>query len=434
MRFLSGLLCGGLLTTGAGCDLKPRPADRAQEVPAAPPSRPNAVVAKPMERKDIVVLTPRAAAEVTRRTNGGMAPAILRVREKFGDITVAMESVVNQAADFEGASEGIMVVIDRESAGKIAAGTVVDFLNVGGLFEFRVYPPDAAPKSLTGPITLDVGRRGFKRRLTRIDRDGTAPAAPPAGVLQLVKYESSAGLLSAYVTPARKDDKKRPAMVWVTGGDCNSIDRGCWTAGADANEQSAAAFRKAEFVVMFPSLRGGNDNPGAKEGFYGEVDDVLAAAAYLRKQPGVDPDRVYLGGHSTGGTLALLVAECAHPFRAVFSFGPVDAVHQYGPEYTPFSADDPKELRLRSPALWMHAVHAPTFVFEGAVQGNVGPLRNMARQSKNPRLHFFEVKGASHFSVLGPTNRLIAEKLLKDTGPASNVEITPEEVNKAFGR
>jgi hypothetical protein len=42
--------------------------------------------------------------------------------------------------------------------------------------------------------------------------------------------------------------------------------------------------------MMFPSLRGGNDNPGAREGFYGEVDDVVAASEFLARQPYVDLD------------------------------------------------------------------------------------------------------------------------------------------------
>lgn len=77
---------------------------------------------------------------------------------------------------------------------------------------------------------------------------------------------------------------------------------------------------------MSPSLRGGNTNPGVKEGFLGEVDDVLAAANYFEKQKYVDPKRIYLGGHSTGGTLVLLVSEGSPRFRAVFSFGPAGDV------------------------------------------------------------------------------------------------------------
>src|SRR2546425_998049 len=83
---------------------------------------------------------------------------------------------------------------------------------------------------------------------------------------------------------------------------------------------------------------------GAKEGFLGEVDDVLAAADYLGKQEFVDAKRIYLGGHSTGGTLVLLVAECSERFRAVFSFGPADDVAGYGPEYLPFDTSNRREI------------------------------------------------------------------------------------------
>ena len=67
---------------------------------------------------------------------------------------------------------------------------------------------------------------------------------------------------------------------------------------------------------MFPSLRGGNDNPGRREGFFGEVDDILAATDYLARQPHVDPKRIYLGGHSTGGTMVMLVAESTDRYCA----------------------------------------------------------------------------------------------------------------------
>src|SRR5262249_10536873 len=200
---------------------------------------------------------------------------------------------------------------------------------------------------------------------------------------------------AAYRTPAGKDGKRRPAIIWITGGDCNTIGD-VWGEAEPKNDQTASAYRKAGIVMMFPALRGGNDNPGVKEGFLGEVDDVLAAAEFLRRQPDVDADRVYLGGHSTGGTLVLLTAECSDRFRAVFSFGPVDDVAGYGPRYNPFVLSDPNELRVRAPGRWLHCVRVPVFVFEGA-GGNLSSLRAMARSSKNPNLHFYEVKKADHF-------------------------------------
>jgi acetyl esterase/lipase len=299
-------------------------------------------------------------------------------------------------------------------------------------------PWNAAADALAVPqsqaASLVEARRGFKTKLAAAESDRQAAPEPPARLFHKVKYPSPAGELAAYLTPDPKDGKKHPAVIWITGGDCNSIDEGCWKQGPPGNDQSASAFRKAGLVMMFPSLRGGNDNPGAKEGFLGEVDDVLAAADYLAKQPFVDPGRIYLGGHSTGGTLVLLVAECSDRFRAVFSFGPVHDVSGYPPEYLPFDTSNPQEVKLRSPGPWLASVKSPTFVFEGTVQGNIAPLQVMARANTNPNIHFLPVRGASHFSILAPTTRLIAGRLLRDDGPACNLTFTEAEVSKPFAR
>ena len=136
-------------------------------------------------------------------------------------------------------------------------------------------------------------------------------------------------MLAAYLTPDPADAARHPAIIWITGGDCNTIGN-VWSPQSPDNDQSASAYRKAGVVMMFPSLRGGNDNPGQQENFFGEVDDVLAAADFLARQTFVDPTRIYLGGHSTGGTLVLLTAEYSTRFRAVFSFGAVDDIRRYG--------------------------------------------------------------------------------------------------------
>jgi dipeptidyl aminopeptidase/acylaminoacyl peptidase len=178
---------------------------------------------------------------------------------------------------------------------------------------------------------------------------------PPANLFSIVHYDSPAGKLAAYLTPDPGDGARHPAIVWITGGDCNTIDDAIWQEQPPENEQSASAFRKAGIVQMFPSLRGGNSNPGSKEGFFGEVDDVLGAAQFLTRQEYVDPQRIYLGGHSSGGTLVLLVAAAASDrFRAVFSFGPADDLHKYGTEYQPFDTSNAREFELRAPARWLH--------------------------------------------------------------------------------
>ena len=47
-----------------------------------------------------------------------------------------------------------------------------------------------------------------------------------------------------------------------------------------SNDQNATAYPKAGVVTYFPSLRGGNLNPGRGEGFLGEVDDIIAAGLH----------------------------------------------------------------------------------------------------------------------------------------------------------
>jgi acetyl esterase/lipase len=148
----------------------------------------------------------------------------------------------------------------------------------------------------------------------------------------------------------------------------------------------------------------------------------------------VDPNRIYLGGHSTGGTLVLLTAECSDRFRAVFSFGPVENVAGYGAEFAPFDLRNEKEFELRAPIRWLHCVKSPVFVFEGGREGNIDSLRAMARVAKNPEIHFLEVKRADHFSILAPVTKLLVNKVLADNAPTCNLAFTEDEVNGAFGR
>lgn len=297
----------------------------------------------------------------------------------------------------------------------------------------RTAPPAQPQTAARQAATLAEARQGFQTKLLRRESAKEPVPQPPPKVFRIVRYDTPAGQLAAYLSPDPKDGKKHPAIIWITGGDCNTIGD-VWTAMPANNDQTAAAYRKAGIVMMFPSLRGGNQNPGVKEGFFGEVDDVLAAADFLAKQSYVDPARIYLGGHSTGGTLVLLVAECSDRFRAVFSFGPANEVAGYDPEFLPFDTSNPCELELRSPGRWLASIRSPTFVFEGTVQGNVDALQAMARSSKNPKAQFLAVRGANHFSILGPTNRLIADKILRDDGPACNLTFTAAELSKPFTR
>lgn len=182
--------------------------------------------------------------------------------------------------------------------------------------------------------------------------------------------------------------------------------------------------------MMFPTLRGGNMSKGPKEGFFGELDDLVAAANHLGALDYVDPTRIYLGGHSTGGTMALLAAEYSGQFRATFSFGPVAFASQYGaaPYAPPIDPTNRAEVDLRSPVLWLSSVTRPVFIFEGDGQGNARSLLGLRAANTNPLVETFLVAGASHFSVLAPVTTHIAQKIRLDTGAKTNLSFNEAEL------
>ncbi len=117
-------------------------------------------------------------------------------------------------------------------------------------------------------------------------------------------------------------------------------------------------------------LEGENDNPGQFELFYGEVDDAVAAIDYLRSVPYVDPSRIYLAGHSTGGSITL---------------------------YPPAAKR----------------------------------MEEIARQTGAP-FRVFIAAGEDHFTALQPLCGMVARKILADTGPTCAITVSQADMDGAF--
>lgn len=295
--------------------------------------------------------------------------------------------------------------------------------------------------NLTSKASFDVSetdlasaRQDFKTNIVdhSFQPDG-APDVPPQDILSLIEYPASNGKLAAYLTPDPKDGKKHPAVIWVHGG-YGGIGSFFWDAQSADNDQSARAIREAGIVMMFPSFRGENANPGQYEMFYGEINDLEAALAYLAKLPYVDPDRIYLAGHSTGGTTVLLGNEYIKGFRAAFSLGGIPDLKLRidGGQMmvaVPFDQNDPKEFALRSPRTFITSLKSPTFYFEG--EENYWPefdeVQTVAKDKKSP-LHVFKIKEADHFNIITPVTQMIAQKILADTGAKSNIDFSSEDI------
>ena len=288
---------------------------------------------------------------------------------------------------------------------------------------------------------LLTARKAFQTKIVpnaNYTPDGPADR-PPGGMFDVVKYKSPAGDLVAYITPDPKDGKKRPAVVWAHGGFGGINGGSFWGRPTPQNDQSAAAFREAGCVLMIPSLRGENDNPGRYEMFYGEVDDFLAARDYAAALPYVDPDRVYLAGHSTGGTITLLAATASDKFRAAFSFGGAPDVYRVvgdGEGYgnTPFDYRSADESTYRSAIHFVGAIRRPTFYFEGCSDGyqngycpDADAMAAAAAKAGVP-FEAFCLPWGDHFSILHKVTRQVADKIKADTGPDCNIAFTKAEL------
>jgi dienelactone hydrolase len=208
-------------------------------------------------------------------------------------------------------------------------------------------------------------QRARKSFRTKLVKHGGSPQhdpmpPPPAGVTA-VEFSSGKLKLMAWINPPETADGRRhPAVLFLHGG---------FGFGHEEWEM-AQPFRDAGFIVMAPMLRGENGQPGDFTLFYDEVDYVLAAARFLRNQPYVDRRRIFVAGHSAGGTLALLAAEARMDFRAAASFsGSPDQVIfvkvGFSADKVPFDQTDPRELQLRSPLAYSASFKCPVRIFFG---------------------------------------------------------------------
>jgi dienelactone hydrolase len=240
--------------------------------------------------------------------------------------------------------------------GLVGCGVLVLLCLGGGILAFRsLLAPTAFPEQAED---YAAARAGFRTRLLRF---GPAPQhgereRPPPGV-RVIAFQSGDLSLRAWLD-ADPAGPRKPAVLYLHGG---------FAFGAEDWDQ-AKPFRDAGFVTMVPMLRGENGLPGAYSMFYDEVDDVLAAAAVLAAEPGVDPNRLYVAGHSVGGTLTLLAALTSNRFKAAASFAgsPDQVAWSRGQmELVPFNPTDQREYQMRSPLAYPRSFKCPVRIYYG---------------------------------------------------------------------
>ena len=120
---------------------------------------------------------------------------------------------------------------------------------------------------------------------------------------------------------ARAIDGRLPAFMFVQGITCDTIDRPLWPDVADTRLVHAMA--KEGFVTIRVDKPGIGDSEGpscSEIGFAEELEGFAAALAALAEMPEVDPERLYLFGHSMGGVMAPYLSSLT-PVRGTVVYG-----------------------------------------------------------------------------------------------------------------
>jgi dienelactone hydrolase len=275
-----------------------------------------------------------------------------------------------------------------------------------------VKPDAAAPAPTPAPVAKDgaftpmveIQKEDYalarSRFQTKLLRKGPAPQPwspikPPTGVNE-VEYRSGALRLKAWVNRPVDDSRKHPTVLFLHGG--FAFDKEDW--------DLTRPFRDAGFVVLTPMLRAENGQAGAFTLWYDEVDDVLAAAAYLSAQPYVDASRLYVAGASAGGTLSLFAAMASKQFRAAASFSasPDQALLvKHAKVDLPFDKSDPRELQLRSPLAYAASFKCPVRIYYATQDHFVLTSQRTAEVAKERGLDVESVRlEGDHGSIVSP--------------------------------
>jgi dipeptidyl aminopeptidase/acylaminoacyl peptidase len=310
----------------------------------------------------------------------------------------------------------------------LCIGLLLLLSNLYTLFALRV-PEPAQPDLL-------AAREGHQTVLLPLKFPPDEPAPePPPEIYRKVTYPGPLGPMVAYLTPDPADNKKRPAIIWAHGG-FGGVREYTWSLD---NDQSPRAFLHHDFVLMCPSWRAENENPGRFELFYGELHDLLAAIDFLRQQPHVDPQRIYLVGYSIGGTLSILAAQATDKIRAVISIGggtDVARILSDGKGYgnTPFDWRNSREVALRDPMNFVQSIRVPIFYFEGGDSWYARDgcrMQELAKAAGKP-FQALIVPLAHHWNILQPACKVVADKIRQDTGPECSLQFTTTEIRAVY--
>ncbi|HEV7280201.1 MAG TPA: prolyl oligopeptidase family serine peptidase [Pirellulaceae bacterium] len=198
------------------------------------------------------------------------------------------------------------------------------------------------------------------------------------------------GTIWLYLPPGELTEASLPCVLIGAGG--SNLLSG--KALDDDDMQEHIPYVQAGFAVVAFSIDGDpryTDQPYRKfkDAFGGMVNARNALEFTLAKAPEVDPERIFIAGHSSAATLALLYAEHEPRLKGCLAYMPVyDVVGALGnsPALRTVAPDAPQFLAMTSPRSFADRLRCPVFLFGSEKDGNV-PVATVRRAAVDLRVH-----------------------------------------------
>ena len=236
-----------------------------------------------------------------------------------------------------------------------------------GLVSAALLPP-SAHANLSIPEVLPLAREDYANARAQFHThllrkiaapEKSTPLGTPPGATRVTYPGGPNGSIElvAWLSQYEPGKTLKPAVLFLHGG--NATGDGHWAL--------MKPYWEAGYVVLLPSFRGENGQQGNYSGFYDETSDALAAASYLENLPGVDPNRLFLAGHSNGGTLSLL-ASMTRKFRASVPISAGVNSWRYFNRYSDeicFDDRNEEEFIMRSSVCFGPSLKCPTLLLRG---------------------------------------------------------------------
>ncbi|MCC2669205.1 MAG: pdz domain (also known as dhr or glgf) protein [Armatimonadetes bacterium] len=289
---------------------------------------------QPFNRSACTVAATLLVAVGLASLRGAAAQEPLRRRPTLG---------IAAAATPDGKGVAIREVIPDTGAQKLGltAGDVILSLDGKELTGVPHLLSLLAAKSVGDTTSLEL-LRGDKKLTVQVPMLERPRERPKAFEVAYGSVTTPRGRLRTLVTRPRKAGR-HPAVLLVQGLGCFSVDN---APGALSSYQRILySLTEQGYVTMRVDKPGCGDSEGApceEADFKAELDGFRQALKALKEDPGVDPENVFIFGHSMGGVMGpLLAAEI--PVRGVVVYGTVAR-----PWYEYLGENLRRQLALRS--------------------------------------------------------------------------------------